>query len=392
MSNPTLSVSGYPTPATLAAPVPAPPAVAARLPEIDVIRGLSVLMMIVVHTLLYFATAKTQLNGLGHVIMVLGKATATFVVCLGLSFSLSRRQALGAALRRGALLLAYGYALNFVKFIMPLYLFHSLPAAFLLDMGLRPGDPANFPFLLLLGDILQMAGLSVMVLAGLRHWRVGPLPTLALAALVALAAPLLWGLRPAQPVVAYFCDLLWGQTYTVFFPLFPWLAYALVGLALGDAYRRFAAWPRLFHAWVGGGGLLGLAAGLLLGALYPATWHGVDFYRTGPAGIFALSGLTGLVFSGLRVATPYLPGGLLRGLTFFSRHVTALYVISWVAIYWNLGWLGFLQYSHPWQLALLVAYIMGLTLLVHGGYRWLRRRLATPGAGAVGHSQPAGRP
>jgi len=364
------------TATVLTAPAMAPPTLAppARLPEIDLIRGLSVAMMIVVHTLLYFATAETQRRGLGHVILVLGKATATFVVCLGLSFSLSRRQALPAALRRGGRLLAYGYLLNFGKFLLPLYVFRTLPPAFLVDMGRRPGDPANLPFLLLLGDILHLAGLSTMVLAGLRHLRVGPLATLGLAAAVALAAPLLWGLRTAEPVTAYLCDLLFGQTYTVFFPLFPWLAYALVGLALGDAYRLFATQPRRLYAWVGGGGLGALGAGLLLGWAHPATWHGVDFYRTGPAGIFALSGMTGLLLVFFRGLAPHLPGVVLRSCTFFSRHVTALYVLSWVAIYWNMGWLGFLSYSSGWQLTLVVAYIFLLTLLAHRAYRWLQRR------------------
>ncbi len=356
---------------TLSAPAVAPLTTRPRLPEIDVIRGLSVGMMIVVHTLLYFATAETQRRGLGHVILVLGKATATFVVCLGVSFSLSRRQATGAALRRGLRLLAYGYALNFAKFIVPLYVFRTLPPALLLDLGRRPGDPGNLPFLLLLGDILHLAGLSTMALAGLRHLRGGPLAALGLAALVALAAPRLWGLRPADPGTAYLCDLLWGSTYTVFFPLFPWLAYALVGYALGAAYRRWAIHPRIFYAWVGGGGLLALGAGLLLGFAYPTTWQGADFYRTGPAGVLALSGLTSLLFAIFRVAARYLPLWLLRGFTFLSRYVTSLYALSWVAIYWNLGWLGFLRYAQGWQLALLVAYIFSLTLLAH----WIYRRL-----------------
>jgi uncharacterized membrane protein len=359
-----------PAPAT---PVAAAPAARPRLPEIDLIRGLSVGMMIVVHTLLYFATAETQRRGLGHVILVLGKATATFVVCLGVSFSLSRRQALGDALRRGVRLLAYGYALNFCKFLLPLYVFRTLPTAFLLDMGLRRGDPANLRFLLLLGDILHLAGLSTLVLAGLRCLRVGPLATLGLAAAVALAAPLLWGLRTAEPVTAYLCDLLFGQTYTVFFPLFPWLAYALVGLALGDAYRLFAGQPRRFYRWVGGGGLLALGAGLLLGWAYPATWHGVDFYRTGPAGVFALSGATGLLFVVFRGLAPRLPAVVLRGCAFLSRHVTALYALSWVAIYWNMGWLGFLHYSDSWQLLGVVAYILLLTLAAHRGYLLVKR-------------------
>ncbi len=368
--------------ATLTPPVPATarPAVARpRLPEIDALRGLSVGMMIVVHTLLYFATAETQRRGLGHVILVLGKATATFVVCLGISFPLSRRRATGAALRRGLRLLAYGYALNFAKFIVPLYVFRTLPAALLIELGLRPGDPANLPFLLLLGDILHLAGLSTIVLAGLRYLRGGRLAALGLAAAVALAAPLLWGLRPADPAAAYCSDLLWGATYTVFFPLFPWLAYALVGYALGAAYQRWGSQPRTFYAWVGGGGLLALGLGLLLGRAYPTAWQGVDFYRTGPAGVLALSGLTSLLVAVFRMVARHWPAGLLRGLTFLSRHVTSLYALSWVAIYWNLGWLGFLRYAQGWQLTLLVAYIFGLTLLAHWLYRRLAARLSEAG-------------
>ncbi|MEI8618620.1 heparan-alpha-glucosaminide N-acetyltransferase domain-containing protein [Pseudoalteromonas sp. B193] len=64
-----------------------------RLKTIDLARGASVFIMILVHTLWMYSSTTLQSESLfGAVIHILGKGTASFLVAMGLSMALSRRQ------------------------------------------------------------------------------------------------------------------------------------------------------------------------------------------------------------------------------------------------------------------------------------------------------------
>jgi uncharacterized membrane protein len=65
-------------------------------------------------------------------------------------------------------------------------------------------------------------------------------------------------------------SVLFSESYSVFFPVFPWIAYALVGYALGEQLRRPALdHERLFRRWFATGvGLL--VAGLAIGWRRPS--------------------------------------------------------------------------------------------------------------------------
>src|SRR6185436_8850623 len=69
-----------------------------RIGALDAIRGAAVAVMILVHCLAFFASARLQTEGVGHVIMELGKLTAVFAVAMGFSTAFSRRAALAPAL------------------------------------------------------------------------------------------------------------------------------------------------------------------------------------------------------------------------------------------------------------------------------------------------------
>jgi uncharacterized membrane protein len=334
---------------------------APRVDAIDRVRGASVLLMIGVHTLVFFGTAAAQTRGLVALLLGVGKATAVFVVCLGVSSVLARDATVGGGLRRGARLFAYGVGLNALKFLVPLLLFGGLPEALVRDVGRVPGDPSNVWYFLFLGDILALAGIATAVLAVLRKLEARPVVAFALAAAVALASPFVGGWRGGGVLLAYVCDLFFSTHYSVFFPVFPWLSFALTGYGLGAQLRATSDASRLLRRWFGAGLAL-LAAGAAVYALWPAAFAGRDFYRAGPGGVAASTGFALATFH-LASRLPLGPRAL-ELLRYASRNVTRLYVVSWVVIVWATKPLGFMQYESALALLGLNAFVLASTFAV----------------------------
>ena len=111
------------------------------------------------------------------------------------------------------------------------------------------------------------------------------------AALVALATPWLWTTyRPRWlpwPLESYINGVhTYGEPQTWLFPIFPWVAFAFVGLALGfllfsDCAKKREAW---FFVTVGGVGVIACELSQLLDAaavrLYPVAIY--DYWHTSP--------------------------------------------------------------------------------------------------------------
>ncbi|MCK8105045.1 MULTISPECIES: heparan-alpha-glucosaminide N-acetyltransferase domain-containing protein [Pseudoalteromonas] len=73
-----------------------------RLKTIDLVRGASVFIMIIVHTLwMYASTTLQSESAFGTVVHILGKGTASFLVAMGLFMALSRRQTPLLLIKRG---------------------------------------------------------------------------------------------------------------------------------------------------------------------------------------------------------------------------------------------------------------------------------------------------
>jgi uncharacterized membrane protein len=150
-------------------------------------------------------------------------------------------------------------------------------------------------------DVLNILGMSIMLM-GVMCWatasgtlgksrRNAIAAGLAAATLVALATPWLWTTyRPRWlpwPLESYIDGVhTFGQPQTWLFPIFPWAAFAFVGLALG--FLLFSDFAKEKEAWffvaVGVGGAVACAASQLLDAaparLYPAAIY--DYWHTSP--------------------------------------------------------------------------------------------------------------
>ncbi|XQF94021.1 heparan-alpha-glucosaminide N-acetyltransferase domain-containing protein (plasmid) [Pseudoalteromonas espejiana] len=141
--------------------------------------------MILVHTLWMYSSTELQSESLfGAVIHILGKGTASFLVAMGLSMALSRRQTPMLLIKRGIQLLLLAYLMNAAKFWLPIDVFNTMPEAFINAYGWQsPLSAGQLQFMVLTGDILQLAGVSLLLFGALNiaRWKTAWIACLAIA-------------------------------------------------------------------------------------------------------------------------------------------------------------------------------------------------------------------
>ncbi len=331
-----------------------------RLRFLDIARGLAIVFMVFQHVQLLFAVGSGEDSALGVTFLLLGTAPAApvFMVAMGFLFGSSTRTGVRSGVVRGLQLFALGYALNLLRFVLPL-LVRGDPQAIELFGGTWWG--AFFEI-----DILQLAGLSLIVLGPVKRYAHDPRLVLALAVAVAVVSPLLWGVGGGSVVL----DPLWGLGEWVSFPLFPWLAYPLLGLALAGFTVQATSADRLMRAWALAGAaavLAGAALVMLVTASAGILVFG-DYYRSGlPVQLllagFVLLWLPLLWWLDRRLAWRAVP----RYLTSLSRNITAVYLIQWVLVGWLAIGLG--VFDQPsWLAALLGVPILVASHVLALGY------------------------
>lgn len=308
-----------------------------RYPSIDVLRMLAIVIMVVVHftenlSAWYGApgTAGLSVNAWWQ---PTGLAAPLFTFLAGVSYRLwiQARESRGdenaaitkSTVRRGLFLFGVGFAFNVLVWL--------------------PEDTFNW-------DILTFTGTAWLLLAACRAAPVGVLLVMAAAAIAVSPA-----LREAADYGAYWSagyydpdltlsDVAIGFLCVGYFPVFPWIAYPLVGFAAAPAILpatggRSAAWP----AWLGAA--LGVVAAASLavrtdGASMPA-WLRLRGWTMFPASTAYVCGTLGLALVLLPLTHRALDGGRacgwpLRVAGTYSRYSLSIYVLHHVAHIWPL--------------------------------------------------------
>lgn len=311
-----------------------------RIRAFDLARGLAIVFMVMVHVLGHYGNDGSWVSPFGQVVIFLGGPTAApvFMFLMGVSLALSRRSSAGGIARRGVWLLTLAYTLNVLRGVLPATL--GLGTGFVTEADISPYTPLN---LLTLVDIHQMAGMALLVIAGLVGLRLAA-PALravlvGLAIVVALVSPALWGVTTGGPL-DLFLALLWGTDWNVFFPLFPWIVYPLVGFAYGRTLVGQSD-RRQFVRRMGLAGLAVMAAGIATIAV-AQTIVGIDSYWRQPLGV--LLAILGLVLAWLALADVVVarvrPNPVFAQLYGWSHRVTSMYCIHWILIGWGVGLVG----------------------------------------------------
>jgi uncharacterized membrane protein len=281
-------------------PTQARPTPAGRLDAIDWLRGLAVVLMIQTH--LYDAwvsnAAKRTSEWYGYSRFWGGVPARLFLLLVGVSMAIRFEAQIAKKVDRGTMV--RGAVKRGFEIFLLAYLFR-LQEFTLSGFG---GDWMN----LFRIDILNCIGASMMAIAFIVAPR-GGRPQIA-AALVAAVAVIALGpiIGPAhfpdfipRPVTSY----LGGERPMAWFPLFPWAAWPLVGVAVGHVWVRQSRLGRRREALVfvltGIAGVALIYAVTLVRKINPYIIHypsdlvqqmgpGAFFYRLGMIGPLALLG------------------------------------------------------------------------------------------------------
>ncbi len=346
-----------------------------RLVFLDLARGLAIVFMVLQHAVLLFATGQGEGLVLGKIVLLLGGAPAApvFLFIMGIFLGRPDRK-IGRGVRRGLKLIALGYLLNLLRSTLP-----SLFTGPEIASATVPASPlASFWAV----DILQMAGLSFVLLTLLRRYLPFRWVWAILAAAVAFVSPLLWHWGGPSGVYA-----LWGNRDDVFFPLFPWVAYPLAGMVYNPYALAQEGQSTVTHR--------SAAVGALFFAVGAATFFlpregQLDlgqYFQDGPGAQVATVGFVLVWLSFCRLLARRRAGSAgLRLLSFWSRNVTAVYFVQWILYGWAVLVIGRNRYGSPMAMGVATGVLLAAHAVVKASVARAGRRPDPPDGCAGGGS------
>jgi uncharacterized membrane protein len=323
-----------------------------RLLSIDLARGLAVFFMIAVHTLEVFASPAVINSVFGQIIEFFGgpPAAPVFMTLMGFSFIYSTKSGLKPKLLRGFKIFLAGYLLNIIRGVVPF----TLSVYFKMDIiETLPLEKLNGCTFLTIIDILQLAGLSLMIMALIQEFKINKYVVLISAFLISMLSPFLWGLTLNIPAADQIFELLWGDQPIGFsfiankiaFPIFPWLSFPLLGMFLGDTMKKTNNPNRTFMHF-GIGGLVVLLIGVAI-SYNNIEYHFNDYYHSRQGAMLFMGGFVVFWMYITKLATDTLPANKLFDLLFkWSKGVTNIYLTQWIIIIWSIAFFGINQSSY----------------------------------------------
>ncbi|WOI38319.1 heparan-alpha-glucosaminide N-acetyltransferase domain-containing protein [Alteromonas sp. CI.11.F.A3] len=337
-----------------------------RLLTFDFARGILIILMVLVHVLDFYGDTSTRESLVGSTIRLLAnwQVAAWFVFIMGMFITYSGQQSLSTGLKRALGLFALGYALNIARGSIPMWL--SLQFGLVTQEQLGSYTPTTEFFIV---DILQFAGLALACCLLVKHLLPEPKHWLISALLVTFASPSIWDTSTGWIYIDSVLKLLFGNVNQgAMFPLFPWLAYPLVGMAFGHWLRKSCNIREFFQKslWVG---TAIIAVGLPI-TITDTAYHMASNMRPGPGMVISLTG-GALVFLWLcqRLTENQSANRFVSLLCFWGRNVTTYYVIQWLLIGWGLMLVGSQQLP---QIAAISAMLVVMALSHFGVLLWLK--------------------
>jgi exosortase/archaeosortase family protein len=329
-----------------------------RLLSVDLARGLAVFFMIAVHVLTVFGNQEVQESIFGQIIQFFGgpPAAPVFMTLMGLSFMYSRKAGLKPKLLRGLMIFLSGYLLNLLRFVIPFEVGKwQMPEL----IASTPLHELSTSTLFVTVDILQFAGIALMIMALIQELKINKWLILSLAFVIILISPLLWGISTGIPAVDFVLDLLWGDRKVVLFdnvvafPLFPWLAFPLLGMVLGETIKSSSNQKKSFNT-IGWSGAIVLLVGIAIVATNP-DYQFNDYYHSRQGAMILMCGFVMVWLFLAKLLTDHIPPNPIFELIYkWSRGVTNIYFIHWVIAGWSIGIFGIQDCSYLTVIVLIV--------------------------------------
>jgi len=346
---------------------------------IDLARAIAVILMVSGHTSSALLSKSYQSGEWFQAwTFQRGLTSALFLLLAGFAFSIATTRhwtthlTLSAPLRKRAQ--------RFAMFVVLGYVLH-LPVRPLWKL-VAVSEPQWRSLLAV--DVLQLIGVSLLLVQALvlisRSRRVFMVVSFAVAIAVIAAAPYMWRTDWTRVMPEALAAYLSPATGSLF-PLFPWVAYVLIGAGTGQVYARWgAAHLGAFARW----GMLG--PGLVLIALSQSVLSGIPSdvaLRTGAC--FLVMALIALMSQRIS-QLPHIFGAVAQeSLVVYFVHLCVVY-----GSVWNVGLYRFFgeRMSPPATVAFVVAVVLAMITLAWY-WNWLKHaspraaRWVTATAGVV---------
>jgi len=202
-----------------------------RQVEIDLLKAFTVVFsMIIIHVFDY-DTISFDNNFTWWLDTVFGGifAAPVFMFCMGLGMVYSRNSDPRQTMIRGLKLLTIGQVLNLFRYA----LIFPVKALLESDCDFRPAQALNFS-----SDIMQLAGLSFILMGLLRKFELKNWVILIIAVVMNICGMLLAGVQTGCYAFDQFLGFFWGTDTESFFPLFNWFIFVAAGKCFGSFYKR----------------------------------------------------------------------------------------------------------------------------------------------------------
>jgi hypothetical protein len=226
-----------------------------------------------------------------------------------------------------------------------------------------PLEKLNVYTILTIVDILQFAGIALMIMALIQEFKINKYIILFSAFLISMLSPFLWRFTLNLPVIDQIFELLWGDQPIGFsfidnkiaFPIFPWLSFPLLGMFLGDTMKNTNDQNRAFKHF-GIGGIVVLFIGIAI-SFNNAEYHFNDYYHSRQGAMLFMCGFVVFWIYITKIAIDKLPANKLFDLLFkWSKGVTNIYFAQWIIIIWSIAFFGINQSSYSTIILLILTF------------------------------------
>lgn len=294
----------------------------------DFVRGLAVFFMIIVHILMVYSKVEVQDSLFGWVIDFLGgpPAAPVFMFSMGVFYMLSSKSdSLKSGVVRGVKLILLGCLLSFLR--------DDLLGLLGSNFTTITYEGSNKLLAIWEIDILQFAGLAYILMSLIKQYLKKPIWWLIIAVGIMIVSPALWGISSNIKVINWIFNYLWGAGDEVYFPIFGWLFYPLIGMVFGICMKAYSDTQTLFDSLL----KLGLAL-LAIGSVITITdfdFHIGDYYRSGPGSMIWIIGFVFVwLWIGNKIILNIRENKLFNIIYYWSKEITTIYFIHWILIMW----------------------------------------------------------
>ncbi len=293
-----------------------------RIVYLDIAKGLAILFMFTQHCMIvHEKTAGEGPNILAQIFVLLGTAPAApvFMLIMGI-FLMSSKASMRKNIFRGIKLIFLGYCINLLRFAIPLLIAGTAGFQYV------DGETPTTMFFAI--DIFQLAGLSIIIGSLnkklIKNKIIAPITILA----VLLISPFLWD----KFGEGSYLSILWGTGKNVYFPLFPWFIYPLIGMYLSKYLLDIQNIKKYLKSILYFGIFF-----LIIGILSLDYFRIGDYYRSGAAIHSIIIGFICIWLPACWWASRKFENSkTVDILVFWSKNVTAVYFIQWVIFGWSI--------------------------------------------------------